>query len=360
MRAGLRPRTAEEGVNAFLGMAVAVVALASEPGTAPGRDASRSAEDRPWDKFNVFALTVTAPNRADRVTWRGAASFTSSDLRIEVDQVEGGKRQNGTMIVVGGRVLAARGLDLPAGYEIDALDAPVLSLRIITAALGRVFPAGPDSLKGKHKIDHRETHAPLQAGSPSAGANIPPPWTLKGRVERQPNGVEFDLELAGGASTPDAFVMHYVGSLARSSSAPTIDDSMSLRGWKIYTLGPHSMKQGGATILDYGATKDTQSHQTVADIRAAIKKEDDPGKPDPSMDFTGFWKQRCDQNFGLRIQKPAPGMPYFVSFCGPGGCDEPGRASHITGDRRFRVVGPDEFQERSGDDWTTYRRCRGP
>jgi hypothetical protein len=348
-------------VNASFGMAVALAALAAQPGAAPGSDASSSAQDRPWDKFNVFALTVTTQGHADRVTWRGAASFASNDVQIEVDEVVGGKRQKGTMIVIGGRVMASRGLDLPTGYEIDALDAPVLSLRIVTAALGRVFPAGPDSLKGTRKINHRETQVPLQAGSMSAGASIPPPWTLKGRVGQQPKGVvEFDLELAPATSTPDTPVMHYSGTLAKSSAAPTIDDSMSLGGWKVYTLGSRSMKQGGSTILDYGATKDGRSHQTIADIRAAIRAEEDPGKPDPSLDFTGFWKERCDQNFGLRIRKPAPGMPYFVSFCGPGGCDEPGRPSHITGDRRFNVPGPDELQERSGDEWTTYRRCPGP
>lgn len=348
-------------MSTYFGMVLAAAVAASGPGVESPGSVSPTANDRPWDRFNVFTITVTAPNRPDRTTWQGAASLTSGDLRIDVDEVEGGKRQAGTMIVVSGRVLAVRGLDLRAGYEIDALDAPVLSLRIVTAALGQVFPAGPDSIAASLQIDHRETQAPLQAASPSASAGIPPPWTLKGHVERRPKGtVDFDLELAGGASGPDRpFVMHYSGSLATSSSQPVIVDSMSLQGWKIYSLGPRSVKQGGSTILDYGASKDARSHKTVADVRAAIREEDDPGKPDPTKDFNGFWKHDCAQNFGLRIQKPASGMPYLITFCGPGGCGEPGRPTHITGDRRFKVVGPDEIQERSGDEWQTYRRCAG-
>jgi hypothetical protein len=234
---------------------------------------------------------------------------------------------------------------------------------MVTASLAHALPAGPEAVKERTKIDYLETKSALQAGTQSAGANIPPPWTLKGFVEPRPSGaLDFELELGGGPPTKpeNPAVVHYSGSLSKSTSEPVIADGMSLRGWTIYSLGPRSMKQGGSTILDYGASKDERSPRTVGQLRAAIKEESKPaGKPDPTKDFTGFWKRECEENFGLRIQRPAPRSPYSISFCGPGGCDESGnsRATYITGDSQFQIVGPDEIKERLGDEWATYRRC---
>ena len=40
--------------------------------------------------------------------------------------------------------------------------------------------------------------------------------------------------------------------------------------------------------------------------------------------FVGFWKDgHCDDDFGLSIAASGP-ETYSVSFCGPGGCFEPG------------------------------------
>jgi len=344
----------QDAVAAALALAAMTAQLAEAPGPV---------EAHSWDRLNVFTLKMTGPGPLDEVTWRGAASLTSGDIRIDVEQSTDGKKQKGTMMVVAGRVLAVRGLELPEGAEIDSLDAAALSLRMVTASLARALPAGPDAVKERTKVDYLETNSALQAGTQSAGASIPPPWSLKGFVEPQRAGaINFELDLTAGTPIkPETYyIIRYSGSLATSPSAPGIVDSTSLRGWTVYSLGPRSRKQGSSTIMDYGASKNARSPRTVGQLRAASKEEDKPaGKPDATRDFTGFWKERCEQNFGVRIQRSAPGAPYSISFCGPGGCDESGngRMTYINGDRRFQVVGTDEIKERLGDEWTTYRRC---
>jgi hypothetical protein len=56
--------------------------------------------------------------------------------------------------------------------------------------------------------------------------------------------------------------------------------------------------------------------------------------------FTGFWKVRCTDAFGVQI-KPVNDQLWSVSFCGVGGCFEPGRwtpNTTITGDPSYRVI----------------------
>src|ERR1700688_3581937 len=57
-------------------------------------------------------------------------------------------------------------------------------------------------------------------------------------------------------------------------------------------------------------------------------------------DFTGFWKGRCSDAFGVQIKKQT-GNLFSVSFCGPGGCFEPGAwapNTPIEGDSKYRVI----------------------
>lgn len=76
-------------------------------------------------------------------------------------------------------------------------------------------------------------------------------------------------------------------------------------------------------------------------------------------DLTGFWKIDCRDNFGVKIEHAGDDL-YSLSFCGPGGCFEPGTwtpNSPIFGDRRYRVLGMDTIQLPFGDGFDTYHRC---
>jgi hypothetical protein len=77
----------------------------------------------------------------------------------------------------------------------------------------------------------------------------------------------------------------------------------------------------------------------------------------PSLN--GFWKDQCEDDFGLKIE-PAAGGQYSISFCGPGGCFEPGTYrpnSPIFGDEAYRVIDANTIEVLGGDGFAKYRRC---
>jgi hypothetical protein len=76
------------------------------------------------------------------------------------------------------------------------------------------------------------------------------------------------------------------------------------------------------------------------------------------VDYTGFWKVNCSNTHGVQI-KPAQGQLYSVSFCGPGGCTEPGQWAPNTtleGDPKYQVVSATRLRMNK-DDNDIYVRC---
>lgn len=80
-----------------------------------------------------------------------------------------------------------------------------------------------------------------------------------------------------------------------------------------------------------------------------------------SHPFAGFWKQGdCDEPWGWAIG-PAQPDSYYVSFCAPGGCQEPpavdSNATTIIDDSSYLVVNPNTMRYRFEGEWITLVRC---
>ena len=88
-----------------------------------------------------------------------------------------------------------------------------------------------------------------------------------------------------------------------------------------------------------------------------------PASGSSTHPLAGFWKDgHCDDDFGLAIA-PAQGDTYSVSFCGPGGCFEPGTYrpnSTIVGDPTYRVLSNNAIEVSTANGFQSYIRCPAP
>jgi hypothetical protein len=76
-------------------------------------------------------------------------------------------------------------------------------------------------------------------------------------------------------------------------------------------------------------------------------------------DLAGFWKKKCDEPFGLQVMHLPIGL-YAVSFCGPGGCFDPGTYrpnTKIVGDPNYEVVNRLALKVRSRGGSNMYFKC---
>lgn len=317
-----------------------------------------------WNDFNVVELKVTAPSIPGYDTYYSQIDKGTNDIQVDVDTSDGKETKKGKILMVGGRVMATKGPITAPGYEIDALDAAILQQILVIRMLGASMPNGPTEM-GNHQIDFSNQKTGIQFATPSAQGFIAPPWNVKGEV-RVLGGdvVEYSLALTSGTKGKPIdqgreYSASFTGKLSKKATAK-ISDEMSLDGWNLYGVGVQTRKEGTATAYDYGAAPATTSYKTVADIRKKLAEDDYPGEPDPSKNFTGFWKEKCEDAFGLQIMPYGSDGKYSIIFCGPGGCGkqgEDGRNTFITKDRNYEVISENEIKIRRSDGWDTYFRC---
>jgi hypothetical protein len=314
-----------------------------------------------WAVFTRVALRQSVSGSQEGIEWMGRFDHKSLDISIDIGTHGAKEPMAGTVGLVGGQVMLTKGLKLQPGYEIDALDAPVLSMRLLFVLLQRVFPKGPDQIRRATNVDHTG-RVGIKYATPSASGYIPAPWHLKGQVSRLPDGsLPFELALSFQQQDKQrsSLTINMKGELG-VLGGPVFRDTDSLEGWTTYGLGPQQTKQGGSTIMDYGAKpQDATRYRTIGDVRAFVAAENHPGVRDAAKDFTGFWKQKCDEPFGLQIKHYGDEGKYSIVFCGPGGCGDPreSRLTFITGDKRYEVISESELIEisRSGARETYYR-----
>lgn len=118
-----------------------------------------------------------------------------------------------------------------------------------------------------------------------------------------------------------------------------------------YQLKVHITDHIAKTVVDREWSFDAPPY------KQADSAEWPAGRPRP--DLSGFWKDHCEDGHGLKIE-PAGGDLYSISFCGPGGCFEPGTYrpnSKIFGDESYRVIDANKLEVLGGDGSSTYYRC---
>jgi hypothetical protein len=291
------------------------------------------------------------------------------DLRLDAEVLNDGRKRSGSLLLIDGLVLATKGDISEPGYEIDALDSAVLTQKLVLNLLGAALPGGPESIRGIRRVLHSDAKVGIQFATASAQGYISPPWRVTGTVTRHnPARVEYVLSLTSGTKSnaggqSNYFAASFSGTLARKANV-ALDDSMDLGAWNILGLGMVEKKVGDSTIIDYSATSEPNAYRTVSDIRKKIAADRDPGAHDPTRDFTGFWKAKCEDSFGLSIEHFGIDGLYSIVFCGPGGCGavEDGRKTYITGDKHFEVISDDELVEvgRNGSRDRSLRCTKNP
>jgi hypothetical protein len=317
-----------------------------------------------WENFNAFELKVTVPGKPGYQFWRGRFDKESNDIQIDVESTDGQKAIKGRILLVGGRVMAIQGPVAEAGHEIDALDAPVLYQKLVVRLLGEAAPNRPAEMSGERTIELKNERTGIQFATPSAQGFIAAPWHLIGGVKAlSPDDIQYDLALtAAGPASDDSggYVANFVGRLSKIATAK-IDDHMQFDGWKVLGLGVQTRKESNGTIFDYGAAPTSARYKQVGDIREKIAADDYPGEADPSKNFTGFWKENCEEAFGLQIMRYGQDGKYSVTFCGPGGCGtagEDGNNTFITKDSDYIVINESELKIRNANNgWDAYHRC---
>lgn len=226
----------------------------------------------PWYQASESKIRVSSGGSSDFAQWKFL--FPEADsVSIDFDTRAQGIAQTGKILLVGGRVMLTKGFSPGKGYEIDALDLPILNYQLVVTLLSQAFPPGPDKFEGKQTVSVSEQKRGIKIATTSASGRYPSPWTLKGEMQRRDvETIDFSFTFSCAENgAQQAFLIS--GEWKKAAKPSPLDPSMSLEGWSLYALGGTSIKQQGATILDYAAKPQGTSLRTLGELQESIRKQ---------------------------------------------------------------------------------------
>ncbi len=203
--------------------------------------------------------------------------FTIPDqlnISIEIDQQYDETINQGVAMIVSGRMMLSKGIDLKPGYEIDVIDGPILMYQLLISLLDQSIPEGPSQVRENHTINKNEEEKSIKIATTSASGNFLPPWTINGTINREnPYKINYKLQFSfsGGDKKRKFYLSGY---WSKPKVAPMFDDSLKLEGWNMHSLGPIIIKQENGTIYDYGASKKELSIRTLGELKSYMQEQE--------------------------------------------------------------------------------------
>lgn len=197
----------------------------------------------------------------------GDARITAIDRSISSDRWP-------VIVLVGGQVMLIQNMELEEGYEIDAMDGPVLMLQLALTLLEKGIANGPASLpaQGSVEVQKAEPAEPIGVSTTSAGGQFPAPWRLSGTANREPGdriAYSLDFWYTSGA---EEIRVEIDGHWQRTEPRPELDPTMALSAWESFQIGPIERATPGGTIYDYGAQPKKFEAQSLGELRVEISK----------------------------------------------------------------------------------------
>jgi hypothetical protein len=280
----------------------------------------------PWSEFTRFRVE---PREQD-----GPATTLTmhdgQDFSLEIDP-KAAATSKGRILVIAGRAMLMRDVAHEAGYEIDALDGPVLTHQLVMTLLDQAFPKGPGSVassKPSFKIVQKKRA--IRIATSSAEGRIEAPWTLTGTARQVDGRIVYDMQLEFAAQDGPKSIS-FAGFWEKATDRAPLDGGMSLDGWTVHWLGPMTTSSDRGTTLDYGAQPVSERWADLTSLRKYIADEPsrraarrtpadaaNPGRPE-SISFEAFEvnKQGVRRRLGHSVREYRPGSDVVVEKTQP-------------------------------------------
>jgi hypothetical protein len=215
----------------------------------------------PWYMANRLRLHLESGE--DVADWLFEIA-SASEYRITLDQHIAGQAQAGTLMVIDGKVMITRGMELELGSETGDMDAAALVQQLTLKLLQHAYPEGRAQVLGVEDFRLRREHLYIGAATSRAEAVFAPPWMVTGQID---NGnfdwVDFELDF----EVPDIDYRALISGRWEELTNPIeFRDTMIIEDWQVWPLAP----QPDPAPLNPGWTARDMRIVTLGDLRRII------------------------------------------------------------------------------------------
>jgi hypothetical protein len=190
-----------------------------------------------WHEARVTLLDVTFGDTGFHARWE-YLRCDCGDVMVRLEQSAPDGVLTGELLLVEGKVIAARGLVAQAADLELMLQAPTLMLHLAFGLLQRSVPGGPGSVTERNAIAVQEPERDLEIDSGLSTGRFGAPWTVAGEV--RPSGAaqrRFELALTfanpqpGDPERRDS--IRFSGGQDFARDGFPLRDESSLAGWSL-------------------------------------------------------------------------------------------------------------------------------
>ncbi len=183
----------------------------------------------------------------------------------------------GEAILVAGRALLTKNIEIEENYAIDVLDGAALFQQLAFTLLELSTDKGPENIALPFHKEIKEPKYPIKATTQSASAYFYPPWNSVIDLKKTEDGsmsfeIEFQFYIEGGQETN----MHFAGTLSnylKSNINQNIPDEFPIADWKQYNIGPYTKKMETGTICDFGTTYLEKPYAKLGELKKYIQEK---------------------------------------------------------------------------------------
>ena len=199
-----------------------------------------------WRDAVVTELDVEFGDHGYHARWR-YHRCTCGDVWVEVEQGAPDGTLSGELMLVGGKILLARGFAEQGGDIVPLIQAPTLMLQLAHAMLNRSQPTGPTAVGEKQVWDETEEMLDLKLDTGITTGTFSAPWSVSGSGwESGADQRRFELLFQFTVSLPDEVVvsdsMSFSGELDYRNLAFPYQESASLEGWHVQWLSSNELE----------------------------------------------------------------------------------------------------------------------
>ena len=226
-----------------------------------------------WFAANRITLKMNDEGLNYNATWnfdRGE----NGDFKILLNENRAGEARAGRIFMIENQALLVKDLALTESQVLPALDGPSLMLQLTLKLLKKAFPDGPQSISEDMNIDIASDGKAIKVNTPTASANFSSPWLAKGILKKEiGDRISFDIKFnaANAINSFQSYAVHFSGVWQIDKSAAVFPDTMPLKDWQFYSIGPLNRNFGDASLIEFGVRK-RDGFATLGELRKHIAK----------------------------------------------------------------------------------------
>ncbi len=194
--------------------------------------------------------------------------FENNDFKVDIEN----QTVDGTILMISGKYMLVKNMDLTPGYEIDTLDYTVLMMQAAIQMLYYSFPNGPPKQPTTYSINVVNKKDSIYVHTMSAHGEWKAPWKIKGDLSCiDPNHLSFNLSTKFKNMDP----LQISGEWISETKQPSFPDETLLDGWQVHIIGvQHRVyDKNGNLIKEEGPRYPSKECKTFGDLRNTLIKK---------------------------------------------------------------------------------------